>query len=168
MIPIYKIIKVYEYLYQRRYSQPDYTLPRSSRNLKLLGKFQKMIPVDSGDSFIWNYSVFGFWSYSNLLTRRPIELNWIYGGKMYSRYQQRTEEQIYYLQQYKESNAIKNPLKEKYNLSLSESYKNKQRKLYWKTMRGYLHCESFAGELYDPGNLFCKECQFKNHCQKDE
>lgn len=164
MVPVYKIIRVFEYLYQRKYLQPEYRLPRTSRNLRMLVKFTRLIPVSSGDSFIWNYSVYAFWCYEGLLTRRHIELNWIYSEKMYLRYNERTEEQIYYLQQYKESKTIKNPLRESYSLKLSEDYKNKQRKMYWNTSRGYLNCLDFGGVLYDETSPFCKNCKYKKHC----
>lgn len=164
MVPVYKIIRVFEYLYQRKHLQPEYRLPRTSRNLRMLAKFTRLIPVSSGDSFIWNYSVYAFWCYEGLLTRRHIELNWIYSEKMYLRYNERTEEQIYYLQQYKESKTIKNPLRESYSLKLSEDYKNKQRKMYWNTSRGYLNCLDFGGVLYDEANPFCKNCKYKKHC----
>lgn len=113
---------------------------------------------------MWNYSVYAFWCYEGLLTRRHIELNWIYSEKMYLRYNERTEEQIYYLQQYKESKTIKNPLRESYSLKLSEDYKNKQRKMYWNTSRGYLNCLDFGGVLYDETSPFCKNCKYKKHC----
>lgn len=164
MIPVYKIITVYEYLYQRKYSQPDFTLPRTPRNLRLLGKFQRSLPVDSGESFIWNYSVYAFWCYEGLLTRRRIELNWIYGDKMLARYRSRSEEQIYYLQQYKESKGIRNPLTEKYSLTLSDEYKDRQRKMYWNTPRGYLNCLEFGGRLFEKANVYCKNCKYKKQC----
>lgn len=164
MVPIYKIIQVYEYMYQRTYMQPDYAMARTGRNLKLLSKFQKMIPVDAGNDFIWNYTVHAFWCYDGKLSRRNVELNWIYGQRMVGRYRNRTEDQIYRLQQYKESKAIKNPLKEGYELSLSDAYKDKQRKKYWNTPRGYLNCLDFGGFLYDEKNVYCKNCRYKKHC----
>lgn len=164
MVPIYKIIQVYEYMYQRTYMQPDYSMVRTSRNLKLLYRFQKMIPVDAGNDFIWNYTVHAFWCYDGKLLRRNIELNWIYCQRMMERYRNRTEDQIYRLQQYKESKTIKNPLKERYELKLSEEYRNKQRRKYWNTPLGYLNCLDFAGALYDRENPLCKNCRYKKYC----
>lgn len=164
MVPVYKMIRVYEYLYRRKYAAPGFTLPRTERNLKMLSKFQKMIPVDSGDSFIWNFSVYAFWCHEGKLARRKIELNWIYTEAMYERYRGRTAEQTYELQQYKESKSIRNPLKEKYVLSLSPEYKEYQRRLFYNTPRGYLNCLEFAGVLYDEGCAHCRNCRYRKHC----
>lgn len=168
MVPVYKIIRVYEYLFQRKYANPNFSLYRTKRNLRLLASFQKIIPINSGDNFIWNYSVYAFWCYEGMLSSRRIELNWIYSEKMYQRYLNRTEEQLYYLQQYKESKGISNPLREKYSLTLSPRYKDNQRRLYWNTMMGFIHCSEFSGVLYDPSNALCKHCRYKNKCNVQE
>lgn len=167
MVPIYKIIRVYEYLYSKRQALPTYTLTFDNIDLKLLSRFQKEFE-DRDGSFVWDYSVFAFSIYSHFRETkdRKVNIRWIYGPKMWNRYRNKTKANIYFAQEYKEKLNLFSPLvSRKIEGGLSERYLNEQRKKYWNTIQGYLNCADFGTFLYDESNVYCKNCRYKERCK---
>ena len=166
MVPIYKVIRVFEYLYQKKYASPGYTLNPNDVVLRSVYRFAYLAGTDSLD-FIWNYSVFAFCLYDRYKTTRRITPLWIYNDNIRRKWSERTQEQMYYVQQYKERLALANPLKDRrYFVHFSPAYENKQRLLYRGIAR-YLHCYEFDGVLYDPGCDVCMKCDYKRKCERD-
>ena len=163
--PIYKIIRIYNYLYGKKTNNPSYRFESGERNLKILSRFQKMIP-ENNSRFVWEYSVYAFSCYWDKKLEPFKALNTIYGKGMQKRYSNRTSQQLYHVQRLKESYSLKNPLEDKYRLTLTEDYLEKWRKRNWNTIQGYINCNDFGG-LYSEESVYCRNCRFKKKCIND-
>lgn len=164
-ITVNDVVVVFEYLYQHKYQRPEFKLRLEGLNLKIIQNFVDKISPFRGSEFLWDYSVFGFAWYEGQLTSRKLTVGWIYGDKMLQRYSKRTPTMIYYTQNFKHIYGLKNPLSHSYEYEMSEPYKVLQRRKYFNSIRGFLHCESFGGTLYDKKNSDCIACRFNSKCE---
>ena len=131
----------------------------NSRIKKSLNKFLTTIPKGVGEDWFFNYTIFQFAYYSNLKTHcSRVYLNWVYGPKALERWENRTEQQLFYSNQFKLQFKLSLPLK---TLN-SRSYFILERSRFQKKERQLLHCNELS--LFSDDQI-CKSCYYYDKCK---
>lgn len=162
------ICLVYEYLYCEVSNKKWYRFKPINRDKKLITNLINRVGEDKiGDEWIFNYFLYQFSRYHDLDTkygRGIVLLNWLTGQKAYDKWLNKSEQEVYMVQEFKVKYGLKNPLKieVKIDKEIAKSYFDKERLRFFNTDRGLIHC--MENELYNPNNFNCKMCKNKNIC----
>lgn len=158
---IEEFFKIYNLILVRLYPNSNFVLENNFKNREAITKFiEKFTFV--GENFLWDYIVYQFSKYSKVKDK-IVHLNWIIGQKAINRWENRTEQELYWLHSYKEKFGLVKPSISNY--TMSDDYKDLQRELYYNTERGFINCQEFGGLLFDIKNKFCSRCLFKEICK---
>lgn len=166
MVTTEEVIKCFEECYSKHYSRPEFSLVLNKSTTTIINKFLEYINKNNCDkNMVFDFTVFNFNRYDGIKSSRMIQVSWIYGKNAISAYQKRTEEQLYYSNQYKIRLSLNNPFIEKYVLKLNDDFKETERKKWYGEIRGFLNCIEFDSYLYDEKCLTCIKCEFYNKCK---
>lgn len=166
MVTTEEVIKCFEECYSKHYSQPDFSLSLNKSSSTIINKFLEYVNKNNCDNnMVYEFTVFNFQRYEGIKSSRKIQISWIYGKNAISSYQKRTEEQLYYTNQYKTRLSLNNPFKEKYTLKLNDYFKETERRRWYGTIQGFLNCIEFGSALYDEMCRTCIDCIYNKKCQ---
>lgn len=153
-----EFVILYEYIQSKLLNNPLFRLRPSKRNDLLIDNFMKSIDFD-----LWNYLVFQFAFKNSSYSRfKVLPIIHIIGNNALKRWKQRTSNQQFMVDKFVYTLKLVNPLKSSNNC-LSEDYLDKQRKKYFSSSRGFIHCMSY-GSLYDEKK--CLECSYNYICRE--
>lgn len=157
-----EFVEIFEYLMQKVYS-PYYHVKMTSRNVNAIIRFFENSKIDSVDE-IWKYLLFQLvLSMNRYSNRYSVTLLKCISINAIKRWNERTEEKMFLVSKFQRVRRLENPLQNKVHL-YSERYLNEQRKKYWNTPRGFIHCGEFNGILYH--KIRCFGCRYKESCEK--
>lgn len=117
-----------------------------------------------GDWFCWNYVAFQFEYYSGLRTKMKgkYPANWIFGKKALDRWENKNENWQYFVQKFLSEFEITLPV-EYYQDDVDGMFEQ-ERKRFFNTDRGLLHCLQFA--RYSEKSVSCLICKNKKDCKE--
>ena len=158
-----KVISVYSYLLKKTMGQVH---PKFTKNQeKMLDKFLSGLTQSHGDDWLWNYMCYQFSRYEEVdketLKDRSV-LGWVIGPKAIERYKNLTKQHQYYVDDFIVRHELKNFLKEKREALDASDHYQRERKRFYGTERGLVHCKE--NDLYDKDATQCKFCKFKAYC----
>lgn len=158
-----KVILVYSYLLKKTMSQahPKFTTNQE----KMIDKFLSNLTPSHGDDWLWNYMCFQFSRYEETdkeALKDKSMIGWVLGPKAIERYKNLTKQHQYYLDDYIVRFELRNPLKEKREALDISDHNQRERKRFYGTERGLVHCKE--NDLYDGSTVQCKFCKYKAYC----
>lgn len=119
---------------------------------KEIDLFLKNLPVNVGEDFLWNFTIFQFAYYEGMKTRFDrIFINWIYGKKALLRWNDKNKEQVYWSDEFRKKYRI---ISEIPKVDISD-HNNMERLRFEDKGRQIYHCLA--------ENLF-KECEVCSNC----
>ena len=128
---------------------------------KVLKSFSKNLDESYGEGWLIDFIVFQFAYYDGMKTRFDrIYLNWIFGEKAFKRWQERTEQQIYFSNIFKAKIGVKEVV---VPISIKE-YKDLERNRFNDMSRQFIHCDDLI--LFEEKNDTCIICDMCNNCLK--
>lgn len=160
-----KLKQIYQYLYETcsggrfdnfKYSQKDQTL---------IDKFIKRLNYSIGENWLWDYFCYQFNRYIDLKTRLGtgrIPLSWVVGDKAWNKWQEASEEELFYVNDFKTRFNLKNPVFERVFLLRDNSYKERERNRFKNDERRLVHCKE--NSLFDRLSKTCFKCKNKVYC----
>ena len=162
-----KVIRLFEYLYQQTSGSPYFKFKSTERENKMIDNFVYLLPENYGDVWLFDFMTFQFSRYYDQNTRfgrGKVMLGWVIGKKALAAFRTATEEQFYYVMKFKEICRVKNILLTPTKVEFSSNYKNDERKRFFNTDRGLLHCTEM--NLFEEKNKICVICKNRNFCLK--
>jgi len=130
---------------------------------KQIETFISHAPNSAGEDWLYDFIVFQFSHYDGQRSRFDrIHINWILGAKALKRYKERTEEQVYYANQFKQKIGVR---KDFVKLS-AKKYLEKERKRFDTEARQIIHCRDLA--LFSDESALCHDCLFHLSCKNYE
>jgi len=128
---------------------------------KTLKSFSKNLNESYGENWLMDFMIFQFTYYDGMKTRFDrIYLNWIFGDKAFKRWNNRTEQQIYFSNIFKSKLGIKECITP---VSIKD-YKNLERSRFISMGRQFIHCDELF--LFKENNDICLICDMYNNCLK--
>jgi hypothetical protein len=163
------IVKLYEYLYQKVSGNRIYEFKPNNNQKKIIDTFINYLSPSHGQIWLFNFMSYQFFRYHDLKTRFGrgiVQLNWVIGKKALNKFNNASEEEFYMMEEFKFNYSIINILSSRKDIS--ESYKiylDQERKRFYGTIRGYIHCTELG--LYDPINKNCMFCKNNLNCKSN-
>ena len=162
-------VKLYEYLYQKTSGNKLFEFKPNKTNKIKIDCFLNGLTSSYGQFWLFNFLTYQFFRYHDLKTRFGrgiVQLNWVLGKKALNKFNNASEEEFYMMEEFKSNYSIKNILASRKDIS--ESYKvylDQERKRFYGTIRGYIHCTELG--LYDPINKNCMFCKNNLNCKSN-
>ena len=166
------IASIYSDVYRRTQGIVNFNLKLTDKNKKLLNVFldvlDKYYGLDSiGENWIFDFTIFQFNIYRNSDSEIPMQLSWIYGEKAFRRWEQKEESYAYWSDQFIAKFGIPRPQNEYENKSGETFYSNMEKKRYYNTDLGFIHCNSL-GLNTNSKNILCVMCKNQSMCYGNE
>lgn len=161
-----KVKTIYQYLYEKAVGKQFSNFRYSERDQTMIDKFVSKLNYSIGDDWLWNYFCYQFQRYVDLKTRLGkgiVPLSWVIGEKALKRYREATEEELFYINEFKIRYNVKSPLFEPETVKFSDNYRNNERKRFTDLNRRLIHCRE--NELFDSKNKVCFSCKNKEYCK---
>jgi len=162
-----KVIILHEYFTQVVFNNMNFEYKPKISSQSAIKNFVKRLSSSHGDDWLFNYFNFHFSRYYKMKTRfekQFIPINWIAGIKSFNHYKNATNEEKHYAEIFKCDFEISNPLIKKNKIIiLNSTILNVERKRFYNTDRGLLHCKEL--KLYRELNINCMMCKNKNYCK---
>lgn len=80
-------------------------------------------------------------------------------------YKEKTPQMDYWIRKFQLQYNLRDPFNRPI-VGLSEQYMEQQRRKYFNTARGFLHCCSYEGFLYEEKSVSCLECHYNYICNE--
>lgn len=163
---IQQVKEIYQYLYEIcsghrfdnfRYSKNDQTI---------IDRFVAKLNYSIGEDWLWEYFCYQFNRYVDLNTRigkGKIPVSWVMGQKAIEKYKNVSEEELFYVNEFKIRFDIKNPISKKELIIRDNNYKDMERKRFKNAERQFIHCKE--NDLFDKLNKICFNCKNKKYCE---
>lgn len=161
-----KVISLYEYFFQISSCNPSFEFRPRDRELKMIENFEKKLKISYGSDWLFNYFCYQFSRYSTLKTRFGkgiVMLGWVVGDQALNKYKKASEEERYYGEKFKADYNLSNILEKPLVIRISTEYLDRERKRFYNTERGLLHCTE--NSLFDKKNSNCMFCKNKQECE---
>lgn len=136
--------------------------PKDKQTL-MINKFITEKERQIGDNWLFDFFLFQFNRYHNQKTRFGtgiVHLNWVIGKKALESWKNRTEQELFYIDDFRQKYNLKNPLIPKIQHKLSEDHFNNIRK-----RKNIVDCLNFS--LYEEKNVICRFCENKLICKQN-
>ena len=156
-------ISTYNECLEKFFPNTNHVFHHNSRNVASIRKTLESLPELSLLK-VRDFVIYGFFCLGEQRSLDKFNLNWIFGPKILERYTKASQKELFYLHDFKNKYSLRNIEQPCYRMG--EEYKDSQRSLFYGTERGYLHCLSFGGYLFDIKNSFCKTCIYKGYCNE--
>lgn len=153
------ICKIYEYLTSEVSGNKMYLFAPSKSHIKMISNFEKLIDTTSiGSNWTYNFLVFQFSRYNGMKTRfgDKVQFNWVIGKKALEKWNNRSEEEIYYADEFRRKYRLKNPLVSQEKITLNKDTIRQNSSI--------IDCINM--KLYLPMNKVCFRCEHKKVCSK--
>lgn len=136
---------------------------KNERVEKLLNDFLDKVNTNIGEGWLLEFVVFQFSYYDGMKTRFDrIYLNWIFGEKAIDRWNNRTEQQVYFADEFKKKLGIKKEFESINIRDYIESEKLRFEDIYQRL----IHCDELS--LFIDDSDICKCCLFYQKCKIHE
>ena len=161
-----KVKIIYQYLYEKCSGHRFDNFKYLKNDQTIIDRFIKRLNYSIGDDWIWEYFCYQFNRYVDLNTRigkGKIPVSWVMGSKAIEKYKNVTEEELFYVNDFKVRFNLKNPVLETVKLSYNGNYKDNERKRFKNVERQFIHCKE--NNLFDELNKICFSCKNKKYCE---
>ena len=162
-----QIKTIYQYLYEVSSGNRFDNFKYSQRDQTLIDKFVKRLNYSIGEDWLWEYFCYQFNRYVDLKTRLgqgKVPLSWVIGDKAWMKYKEASEEELYYVNEFKIRFEVKNPVLDKELLVRGNSYKEHERNRFKNVERQFIHCKE--NSLFDKLSRTCFNCKNKKYCNE--
>jgi hypothetical protein len=152
---------IYEYLQGKLTNNPKYEFHAKRKDRERIKDFLENEIVGN----LWNYLTFQFNRQVFLLSVSKLSivpLPNVIGKAAIERWRKRTQKDMWFTSKFVMEYDLRNPIQKEE--VLSDSYLDKERRLYFDTPRGYILCESYDGFLYHDEK--CKGCRYIKLCEE--
>lgn len=152
---------IYEYLQGKLTNNPKYEFHAKRKDKERIKDFLENEIVGN----LWNYLTFQFNRQVFLLSVSKLSivpLPNVIGKAAIERWRKRTQKDMWFASKFVMEYDLRNPIQKEE--VLSDSYLDKERRLYFDTPRGYILCESYDGFLYHDEK--CKGCRYIKLCEE--
>jgi hypothetical protein len=122
-----------------------------------------------GEEWLFDFMCFGFHRFVDLKTRFGkgiVKLDWVIGKKPVERFNHASREQLHHSEMFRLEYGIKNVIRQHIKLGTADDYRNRERRRFYNTERGLLHC--VENQLYEPSNKNCVTCKNRSECSSGE
>lgn len=159
------IKEAYEYFLQRTMSQPNLDVSKIKIDKRYIDYFIKHAPENATREWVFDFMLFQFSRYykTKIYTKNDgfIPFRAVTGKKAFEIWNNKTEEQLYYVTKFKLSLGLQKEVD--YKKKATNEYKDEIRKRFFNTERGLLFCKEHLLER-EKGNKYCLKCKFKSIC----
>lgn len=122
--------------------------------------FLGKIDFTISEEWLYDFTLFQFQYYKGMKGRFDrVYVNWIYGQAALTRYKNRTPEQIYYTNQYKQDLGVRTTEFSPINVS---EHEDRERRRFDEMSRQFIHCHENV--LFD--TVKCRFCQLYDICNE--
>jgi len=160
------VIELYEYFCQNVSGNQFFEFQPRVNEIKMMKVFVDSLSPSHGEDWLFNYFCFQFHRYTDKKTRfgqGVIYLNWVIGQKAILKFKEASSEELYYMEQFKSSFNLVNILLKPQSIENGKDYKDRERRRFYNTTRGLLHCKE--NSLYSQKNKNCITCKNKTDCK---
>ena len=120
-----------------------------------------------GIKTLYDYMVFqlNYWHFCKWALDRfdgVIPFSWLFGNNAVKRWYNKNDHWKYFNELFCAKNGIKTEWIENETINVFDITED-ERKRYFNTEEGFVHCQEFAG--YSSDSQYCSKCNFKNMCK---
>lgn len=158
-------IKYYEYFQQKISGNARFEFKPNLQQNKWIDNFLKLIPETAGENWMFDYLLFQFNKYHDRKTRfgdGVVLFSWVIGKSALESYKQRSEQEIYFMDKFKQS----------YNIRTMETNKESIKeeinghKLSLRNRKSFISCSNSVFDLKDIfSKICCTGCKSYGYCE---
>lgn len=142
----------------------NYEFVPKRQQITMINSFIKKKEKQIGDNWLFEFFLFQFNRYHSKKTRFGegiVQLSWVIGNKAIQNWKNKKDEELFYVDEFRQKYGLKNILLPKIELRLSSNYLDIKRK-----SGNLIQCIDL--ELFDSKNVICRLCTNKEICKNYE